>query len=1474
MSQTSLEDIDEIVSVAENPATAGSTNALRASYVVAKTRASELGSLSTLNIISGSHSVKGAKVYTAIAALLNTSISITAAESLEKYIRKSAGQLPTSIIDLQEWGQVLDLAREKRGSAKKFLNIIGKQKQEYNFLARLSLSASRTCAKELEQMRQGVASDVAFMAKQLEGLHAVMPTLCTQLRGLETGKASLEAENAQLRADLQSSQTDAATFLTNFNRERKTNKALNKQVAELDATVLQLESFLGQKTTQASNLEHKVQDLDADRFALKRNLSTLGHELQVHEQHEHQLEDKVHEEEEMLERLNNMLELSQRSLSDANAASAATEQRLQGELDVLRESGRQTEERLRGDIAALTASEQALRTSKEGLQASEKSLKLQTQQLVGQVAELQKQSKALKDHMVVMEGKFNAQLGGQRKEHEAKVRQLQASIREQSMAVVTPPATTTVTAIPPATTTVTAIPPATTTVTATPPATTAATPAPTVKATVDENVNSQLIREMSEKAVAVVGRQDLAARAEAVGPNATQQLVEVVVEACIGHVLSKLQELQAGGEVDARSLTVDFMTSISVIEPGPGGESVASGSFVFESPRAAADGDEDMAAVVRDVATDYMDFILGCVVSREIASDSTVDAEYIPGSSVRSGSYVTAADTDAAPEGTQSDHVVDTSATGLDFDSVEVVNVTDVPNSGVEENVEFGRQDVFEEDGVPEGGDAAVLNTTVGSALEDATRSRSSSPVAKSLSATNPSNNVVSVTSDMVPGSSHGLNGSSSGAAVGMIVMPTFTQYLEDVVNRIYDRHEGGPQNPQEDNPAAEALQLLQEIRLDVEIMRSNILLATVRECETNLPTNAPSPLPMKMRPSVGDKGVVAVTDTALNATPAPTDVRAMEFLACARNCVGNCRLNIDAIRKQCTVNQDAVRKLDGMVRAFSTGTEISVSADDLPSDVRPSVASSDRMLASVLNSEDTHSHHGEYQDDISTVVSGMNTGDGSFDDGDNAVEEAVIVTVANEEVVRPAGVTAKSLPVDSINLRSLVLLQAVVRGFCGRRRVAHKRTLNNAVEQGVLAAALGTKQGETGWYSCQGMLFYFCLHRGDFVLLCGPITDAIYNVACDELEARMAARGPRSVGDGASVGGDNASLGAASVFTLQDLERDVFIDRLAVQATRTQIQLLLDTVRNKDVEIDALRQEVALVKNNTLLDLEELSNRHMEQLDECNRQIKEQKTMASGCRVEMLQTRAQLDESVKRYRELEQRGRMSPRGGAADAGPTMPSGGRSCSAAHLELVPKVSPRSTHKLVKFQARVRGAAGRRKADEKKVLLAAQATGVLIALSSTEQGKSGWYQAPGGDVFYFVRDDQAEWLLAAGPISRGDYDEAIKSTQSSVPASSGVAGGAGSGGQVAGGSGASFAMMRKSGAVRLGPGDVLRRCDFELAVEHEDVQGDVYMANKSNKLFVAVSVDSLLLDSQMAYSSIDNTSSILNEYDTGTIGTKSP
>lgn len=54
-----------------------------------------------------------------------------------------------------------------------------------------------------------------------------------------------------------------------------------------------------------------------------------------------------------------------------------------------------------------------------------------------------------------------------------------------------------------------------------------------------------------------------------------------------------------------------------------------------------------------------------------------------------------------------------------------------------------------------------------------------------------------------------------------------------------------------------------------------------------------------------------------------------------------------------------------------------------------------------------------------------------------------------------------------------------------------------------------------------------------------------------------------------------------------------------------------------------------------------------------------------------------------------------------------------------------------------------------------------------------------------------------------------------------------------------------------------GEVLRKCNFELVVEHEDVRGDVYIANRSNKLFVAVPVDSLMSEGSFAFASSQET-----------------
>ena len=52
------------------------------------------------------------------------------------------------------------------------------------------------------------------------------------------------------------------------------------------------------------------------------------------------------------------------------------------------------------------------------------------------------------------------------------------------------------------------------------------------------------------------------------------------------------------------------------------------------------------------------------------------------------------------------------------------------------------------------------------------------------------------------------------------------------------------------------------------------------------------------------------------------------------------------------------------------------------------------------------------------------------------------------------------------------------------------------ANKQGVLMSCPGTLQGQTGWYSSNDMYFYFCLDGGEYLLLCGPLSKEMYDIA------------------------------------------------------------------------------------------------------------------------------------------------------------------------------------------------------------------------------------------------------------------------------------------------------------------------------------------------------------------------------------------
>ena len=110
--------------------------------------------------------------------------------------------------------------------------------------------------------------------------------------------------------------------------------------------------------------------------------------------------------------------------------------------------------------------------------------------------------------------------------------------------------------------------------------------------------------------------------------------------------------------------------------------------------------------------------------------------------------------------------------------------------------------------------------------------------------------------------------------------------------------------------------------------------------------------------------------------------------------------------------------------------------------------------------------------------------------EGERALREAVV----------------KSKYIGKMYAVSAIALQRMVRGFIGRTRVYRRVIKRHADAKGLLAAVRGTHQGESGWYLQAESYYYFTLHQAEYVLLCGPITRSMYDIAVAEMRTAWGA--------------------------------------------------------------------------------------------------------------------------------------------------------------------------------------------------------------------------------------------------------------------------------------------------------------------------------------------------------------------------------
>lgn len=174
---------------------------LRESYNAAKARASELNTNAGLSGNLRSHCQQTIRVYSALATLLYSTISISKADDLERFVRKRSLQVPNSLFDIDEWKPVLQIARNVRmGESGKYLDELGAFKSFMKLRLERLLSGARRVTNEYKRMKADTAKDLEGLKAHFDDLkYKVIPYLQQKVTKLEDDNYKLRRDNKVFR---------------------------------------------------------------------------------------------------------------------------------------------------------------------------------------------------------------------------------------------------------------------------------------------------------------------------------------------------------------------------------------------------------------------------------------------------------------------------------------------------------------------------------------------------------------------------------------------------------------------------------------------------------------------------------------------------------------------------------------------------------------------------------------------------------------------------------------------------------------------------------------------------------------------------------------------------------------------------------------------------------------------------------------------------------------------------------------------------------------------------------------------------------------------------------------------------------------------------------------------------------------------------------------------------------------------------
>lgn len=196
--------------------------------------------------------------------------------------------------------------------------------------------------------------------------------------------------------------------------------------------------------------------------------------------------------------------------------------------------------------------------------------------------------------------------------------------------------------------------------------------------------------------------------------------------------------------------------------------------------------------------------------------------------------------------------------------------------------------------------------------------------------------------------------------------------------------------------------------------------------------------------------------------------------------------------------------------------------------------------------------------------------------------------------------------------------------------------------------------------------------------MLCGPLTQDMHAIAVEELAIAHSKR----------------------MVNQRQLRKNVSIDRLAIQATRIQVEMLLEDVKDRDVQLELVRNAFENYRSKVQDDFQNLQQRFDEEI---HLHLTSQATLFDAkykAAQEALATAELEASSLRNQIHRNTPVLWSPR---------------------AVLRKGSDEENLQRIIKLQATARGFVARAKVERTKLYHSAIESGVLVALKGTSQGK---------------------------------------------------------------------------------------------------------------------------------------------------------